>query len=419
MFFTFESEKVGCVLSLKSKNMEQLFADYYRLLDRYSKFTQMRYLYNEINWANRLILIRGPKGSGKTTMVMQHIQHVFPDKSKVLYCSVDNLWFASHTLLELAEYAYTHDLSHLFFDEIHKYKNWSQEIKNIYDSYPKLHIVITGSNALEISRQKFDLSRRCTVYTMQGLSFREYLRLEGVAELPVVPLEKIVSEHVNISRDIAIGQNVKVLLHFDKYIKEGYYPFYLDETTNYHDRLSQVIDTIIFNEIPAVSNLEYESVYKIKPLLAILAQQNPYTLNVSSLCKTLNASRNVLLKMLDLLDQAALVRRLYADSEGWGKISKPEKILFDNTNIMYALSPGADTGTLRETFCASMLAKGHVVAMPQKGDLLVDKQLLFEVGGRTKGYAQIANLPQSFVVADNIDIGFANKIPMWMFGLLY
>ena len=399
--------------------MEQLFADFYRLLNRYAQFTQMRYLYESINWGDRLILIRGPKGSGKTTMLMQHIQRTFPDKSKVLYCSADHLWFASHTLLDLAEYAYTHDMSHLFFDEIHKYKDWSREIKNIYDSYPLLHVVITGSNALEISRQKNDLSRRCSVYTMHGLSFREYLKLENIADLSIVSLEDIIAHHVDISRDITIQQNIKVLLHFERYIKQGYYPFYRDETTNYYERLSQVIDTIIFNEIPAVSNLEYESVYKIKPLLAILAQQNPYTLNISALCKTLNISRNVLLKLLDLLDQAALIRRLYADSEGWGQVNKPEKILFDNTNLMYALSPNADVGTLRETFCASMLAKDYKIAMPQKGDLLVDKQLLLEVGGRTKGYAQIANIPNSFIVADGIDLGFENKIPLWLFGFLY
>ena len=398
--------------------MEQLFADFYRLLERYSEFTQMRYLYNEINWDNRLILIRGPKGAGKTTMIMQHIQRTFPDKSKVLYCSVDHLWFASHTLLDLAEYAYTHDISHIFFDEIHKYQNWSQEIKNIYDSYPKLHVVVTGSNALEISRQKYDLARRCRIYTMLGLSFREYLKLEGVADLPVLSLEEIVSNHINLSAEITIKKNIKVLLYFERYIKEGYYPFYKDETTNYYDRLSQVIDTIIFNEIPAVSKLEYESVYKVKPLLAILAQQNPYTLNISALGKTLNASRNVLLKLLDLLNQAALIRRLYAD-DGWAQINKPEKILFNNTNLMYALSPNADTGTLRETFCASMLAKGHKIAMPQKGDLLVDKSLLFEVGGRAKGYKQIANIPQSYVVTDDTEMGFENKIPMWLFGFLY
>ena len=399
--------------------MEQLINFYYRLLERYSGFTQMRYLYEDINWDDQLILIRGPKGSGKTTMLMQHFMRTFPDKRKVLYCSVDHFWFASHTLLDLAEYAYTHGITHLFLDEIHKYGNWAQELKNIYDGYSQLHVVITGSNALEISKQTYDLSRRCCVYTMHGLSFREYLKLEGVADLPVVSLEELVMRHLEISREITIKQNVKVLLHFERYIKEGYYPFYRDQTMNFGERLSQVIDTIIFNEIPAVSNLEYESVYKIKPFLAILAQQNPYTLNISALGKSMNASRNVLLKLIELLDQAALIRRLYAAADGWEHVNKPEKILFNNTNLMYALSPNADTGTMRETFCASMLAQGHKIAMPQKGDIVADKQFLFEVGGKSKGYGQIANIPYSYVVADDIDMGFENKIPLWMFGLLY
>ena len=399
--------------------MEQLVNFYYRLLERYSGFTQMRYLYEDINWDDRLILIRGPKGSGKTTMLMQHILHTFPDKSKVLYCSVDHFWFASHTLLDLAEYAYTHDITHLFLDEIHKYENWAQELKNIYDSYPHLRVVVTGSNALDIIKQTYDLSRRCGVYTMHGLSFREYLKLEGVADLPVVSLDELVTRHVEISRDITIKQNVKVLLHFERYIKEGYYPFYRDQTMNFGERLSQVIDAIIFNEIPAVSNLEYESVYKIKPLLAILAQQNPYTLNISALSKSLNASRNVLLKLIELLDQAALIRRLYAASNDWEQIKKPEKILFNNTNLMYALASNTDTGTMRETFCACMLSKGHKISMPQKGDIIADKQYLFEVGGKSKGYGQIANIPNSYIIADGIDVGFGNKIPLWLFGFLY
>ena len=399
--------------------MEQLVTLFYRLLEQHSQFSQMRYLYDEINWDNRLILIRGPKGSGKTTMIMQHILRTFPDKSKVLYCSVDHFWFASHTLLDLAEYAYTHGLTHIFFDEIHKYENWAQELKNIYDSYPQIHVVVTGSNALDIIRQMYDLSRRCRVYTMYGLSFREFLKLEGVADLPVYSLEDIAKRHLEISADITIKQRIKVLVYFERYIKEGYYPFYRDETLNYSDRLSQVIDTIIFNEIPAVSNLEYETVYKIKPLLAILAQQNPYTLNISALGKSLNASRNVLLKLIDLLAKAALIRRLYAESDDWGQINKPEKILFDNTNLMYALSPNVDTGTMRETFCASMLAKGHKITMPQKGDIVADKKYLFEVGGRNKTYKQIANISDSYVVSDDIDMGFGNKIPLWLFGFLY
>ncbi len=399
--------------------MEQIFSQYYRLLEEYSKYPQMRYLYDEIHWDNHLILIRGPKGTGKTTMLLQHIQRTFENKKQVLYCSVDHFWFASHSLLDLAEYCYTHGITHVFLDEIHKYENWARELKNIYDSYPELYVVATGSNALDIIHQVVDLSRRCRVYVMQGLSFREYLKLEGIADLPKVSLEEIVTHHIELSADIAIKQKIKVLLHFEQYVKEGYYPFYRDCGADYSEKLAQVVDTIVFNEIPAVSRLEYESVYKVKPLLAVLAQQIPYTLNISSLCKTLGASRNVLLKLLDLLDKSALIRRLYAELEDWNQINKPEKILFDNTNLMYALSQNADVGTLRETFCACMLSQGHNIAMPQKGDIMVDKKYLFEIGGKRKKYNQIAGIEQSFVVCDDVELGFENKIPLWLFGLLY
>ncbi len=399
--------------------MEQLFANYNRLLNVYSQYSQMRYLYQEIDWDDRLILIRGPKGSGKTTMLFQHIRRTFADHTKAIYCSLDHIWFASHTLLELAEYAYTHAITHLFLDEIHRYNTWAIELKNIYDSYPYLHIVATGSNALDIIHQVADLSRRCIVYTMHGLSFREYLKMEGVADLPVIALEDILSKHTQLAIDITTTQNIKVLPHFERYRQEGFYPFYRDSNQNYWDRISQVIDTIIYTEIPAVSKLEYDSVYKVKPLLAILAQQNPYTINIASLCKSLSISRNALVKLIDLLDKAGLIRRLYAETEEWNQLNKPEKILFNNTNLMYALSPNADTGTIRETFFASMLAQGHKLAMPQKGDFLIDKKYLFEVGGRSKGYKQIAGIENSFIVQDDVEFGHENKIPLWMFGLLY
>ncbi|MBQ0080310.1 MAG: AAA family ATPase [Alistipes sp.] len=399
--------------------MNRLFTNYNRLLSIYAQYSQTRYLHDQINWNNRLILIRGPKGSGKTTMLFQHILCTFPDHTKALYCSLDHLWFASHSLLELAEYAYTHAITHLFLDEIHRYNTWAVELKNIYDAYPELHIVATGSNTLDIIHQVADLSRRCEVYTMYGLSFREYLKMEGVADLPIIPLQDIFKRHIELATEITSTKKIKILPYFEQYCKEGYYPFYRESDSNYLDKLSQVIDTIIFTEIPAIAKLEYDSIYKVKPLLAILAQQNPYTINISSLCQSLNISRNALLKLIDLLDKAALIRRLYAETDAWKQLNKPEKILFNNTNLMFALSPNADLGTMRETFVTSMLAQRHLLAMPQKGDLLVDQKYLLEVGGRSKGYKQIAGIKDSFVVQDNIELGFENKIPMWMFGFLY
>ena len=212
---------------------------------------------------------------------------------------------------------------------------------------------------------------------------------------------------------------VKVLSYFEKYLVAGYYPFYKDEGDGFADRLQQVIDTIVTSEIPSVANIEYDSVYKAKQLLAILAETSPYTLNISSLCTTLQSSRNNVLKLIDLMDKAALVRRLYSASEGMNILTKPEKILFNNTNLMYALSPQIESGTKRETYLASQVGVNHQLYMPTQGDLVVDGKWLFEVGGKNKGFSQIKGIEDSFVVSDNIDIGHGDKIPLWLFGLLY
>ena len=397
--------------------MDRLFKAYGRLLAG-TDMRFIRYIYDKINWDNRLIVIKGAKGVGKTTMLLQHIKRCFPNAEKALYASLDHLWFSTHTILELAEYHYTHGGTHLFLDEVHKYKGWQQEIKNIYDSYPKLHVVVTGSSMLKIEESLVaDLSRRHRLYTMEGLSFREYLQLEQVAELPVVPIEEILHNHFTLASQIT--SEVKVLHHFEKYVKFGYYPFYREEGDGFFDRLQQVIDTIVTSEIPAVSNIEYDSVYKAKQLLAVLAEQTPYTLNISSLCNALQSSRNNVLKLLDLMDKAALIRRLYASAEGMNTLTKPEKILFYNTNLMYCLTPKADTGTSRETYLASQLGVAHQLSMPAQGDIVADGRWLFEVGGKKKGFSQIKGVEESFVVADDMEIGYGNKIPLWLFGMMY
>jgi len=397
--------------------MERLFKTYGRLLAE-TDLSFTRYLYDAVNWDNRLIVIKGAKGVGKTTMLLQHIKRCFPDAQKALYASVDHLWFSTHSILDLAEYHYTHGGTHLFLDEVHKYQGWEQEVKNIYDSYPKLQIVVTGSSMLRLEQSLIaDLSRRHRLYTMEGLSFREYLKLEGVADLPVLALESVLDNH--FAEASQITSKVKVLQHFEKYLQSGYYPFYRDEGDGFFDRLQQVIDTIVSSEIPAVSNIEYDSVYKTKQLLGVLAERSPYTLNISSLCNVLQSSRNNVLKLLDLMDKAALVRRLYSVESGMKMLTKPEKILFYNTNLMYCLTPRADAGTMRETYLASQVGAGHSLYMPTQGDLVVDGKWLFEVGGKKKGFSQIKNVKESYVVSDDMEIGYGNKIPLWMFGLLY
>lgn len=396
--------------------MEKLIANFLYLLER-TELVFKRYLYEQINWDNRLIIIKGAKGVGKTTMLLQHIKETFPEPQKALYVSADHSWFSTHSLLDLAEYHFTHGGTHIFFDEVHKYKDWQRELKNIYDSYPQLHIVATGSSMLHIEHAIADLSRRARQYTLYGMSFREYLKLEGVADFPVLSLNEILQNHT--MRAVELTKEIRVLGLFEQYLQHGYYPFYRDEGDGFQGRIQEVINTILNVEMPAVElTLEYESVYKAKRLLGILSELPPYTLNIVQLCQSLNTSRGNVMKLLDLMHRGALIRRLYGDN-GFKLMVKPEKILFDNTNIMYALSPHSEMGTVRETFCASMLNKDHSLCMPEQGDFLVDKQYLLEVGGRNKGYKQIANKENSFVVRDGIDIGIENKIPLWLFGLLY
>lgn len=397
--------------------MERLYKAYGRLLaDTSMDFT--RYLYEKINWDNRLIVIKGARGVGKTTMLLQHILRSFADKQKALYASLDHIWFSTHSIEELAEYHYTHGGTHLFLDEVHKYKGWQQEIKNIYDSYPQLYIVVTGSSMLQIEESLAgDLSRRHRQYTMEGLSFREYMQLEQVARLPVLSLQTILSDHFMQASQIT--SKVKVLPHFEKYLKSGYYPFYREDGDGYYDRLQQVIDTIITTEIPLVGKIEYDSVYKAKKLLAILAESAPYTLNISGLCQAMQSSRNNVLKLLDLMDKASLVQRLYSADKGMNMLTKPEKVLFSNTNLMYCLTPNADAGTMRETYLASQIGISHQLSMPTRGDLVADGKWLFEVGGKNKGFSQIKGIEESYVVSDNIDIGHDKKIPLWLFGLMY
>ena len=376
--------------------METLFLAYNRRLEA-TNCNYVRYLYPSIDWNEPLIGIKGARGVGKTTMLLQHIKLAFPNRNNAFYVSLDNIWFSGHELLELIEYLYTHGVTHVFLDEVHRYPNWVREIKNIYDSYPGLHVVFTGSSLLEIDNAKADLSRRLRMYQLEGLSFREYLAINGIADFKPVTLEEILTNHQQIASEIA--GKLKVIPLFEKYILQGYYPFLLETSSleSYNERIQQVTSTIIENDIPAVETIEY----------------------VSSLCEVLATTRNQLIRLLALLHRSALLRLLYSDSKELKALGKPEKVLFNNPNLMQALAHPADVGTMRESFFAAMLSQSRSIQYPKQGDLLVDNKYLFEIGGKGKKFTQIKDIPDSFVAADEIEIGFGNKIPLWLFGMIY
>lgn len=320
--------------------------------------------------------------------------------------------------MELAEYHYTHGGTHLFLDEVHRYPGWIRELKNIYDSYPDLYVVFTGSSLLELDSSVADLSRRSRMYEMKGLSFREFLEFENTVNIQPMSLSDILANHEQIASSLAA--QTKILPLFETYLSHGYYPFYKEtDATGFRERLERIVMTILENDIPAIEKIEYETILKTKRLMVILAEMVPFTLNVTTLCSTLGMSRNQLMRLLSLLERSALIRQLFTEAKGLKQLVKPEKILFENPNLMCALSPQAEIGTLRETFFASMLNRNHSLQVPKEGDFLVDGTFLFEIGGKGKGFKQIRNIENSYVAADGIEIGFTNKIPLWMFGLLY
>lgn len=400
--------------------VEQDVAKIYRAYRRKIKETPLsftRYLYHRINWNDRLIGIKGARGVGKTTLMLQHIKQNFEQTDTALYVSLDNLWFSTHSLDDLVEYHYTHGGTHLFLDEIHRFPQWQTLLKNLNDDYPNLGIAYTGSSMLEIDLQQGDLSRRQMVYQLAGLSFREFLEFECGVKVPAYSLEDLLKHHVGIASEIT--EQVKILPLFEKYLRVGYYPFYKDAYEGYDFRLQEVVRQVIESDLPAVEDVQYVTIQKVKKLLMILAERVPHTPKMNELYKELDTNREQGLKMLYALERGGLLALLTTQIKNYKSFSRPDKIYLDNSNLMYALSPRADVGTLRETFFFNQLKVGNEVLLPQQGDFYVNRRFLFEVGGRTKTFDQIKDVPDSFLAVDGTETGHHNRIPLWIFGLLY
>lgn len=377
-----------------------------------------RYLIDKIDWRDNLIAIKGAKGTGKTTMLLQHIKESFTDKDKALYLSLDNLWFETHSINDLIEYHYTHGGTHLFLDEVHYYPKWKTLIKNINDDYPGLHVVYTGSSMLKIDSGVADLSRRQLPYTLHGMSFREYLLYEGLAEMEPISLDLLLRDHRRIAEDI-LSNGMKILPAFVEYLRYGYYPFYKSVYSGFEIRLQQVVNHVLENDYPIIEGVEQSTIRKTKRMFMILAEQVPQTPNMSNLYNELETDRNQGLKMLYALEKAGLLALLSDKPKHIDKLSRPEKIFMDNSNLMYAYAMAPNIGTVRETFFLSQLAVDHSVTYLAKGDFLVDGKYLFEVGGRKKSFEQIKDVADSYLAVDDTEIGHHNRIPLWMFGLLY
>lgn len=378
-----------------------------------------RELERKINWNARLISIRGSRGTGKTTLFLQHIKKTFSNNlNKVLYVSLDNIYFSNNTLVELAEKFASRGGTHLFLDEVHKYENWSKEIKNLYDDFPELHIAFTGSSLLEILNGRADLSRRTLVYELTGLSFREYLSIIKVQDFPIFTLEEILKNNEQISAEIA--SKIRPFEFFDDYLSFGYYPYFLEGKDDYFNRLNETLNMILEVELPFLRGLEVAYVPKIKKLLAVIGESAPFIPNITQLATKIGISRQTLLLYLKYLEDAKLINQLYKKSRGLGALEKPEKILMENTNLM-ELFNGENTniGNRRETFVLNQLLHSHKVDFSEESDFFVDSKYTFEVGGKNKKRKQIQTVPDSYIIADDIEFGTDRRIPIWLLGFMY
>lgn len=379
--------------------------------------TFSRYLMSDINWNDRLIGIKGARGVGKTTLLLQHIRRSFQSLDSVLYVSMDSLWFETHSLQDLVEYHYTHGGTHIFMDEIHYLPHWQTVVKNLYDDYPNLYIVYTGSCMLQIAAREGDLSRRQRVYTLHGLSFREFLLLEGVHAGSAITLEDVLQKHQSIAMDICGKQQILPL--FAQYLEHGYYPFYLQQESGFDSRLQSVVRQVIEGDLPMTEYTSFATIQKVKKMMQILAERVPYIPKMAELYRELDTTRDSGLKMLHWLERADLIALYTSEPKSMRALGKPDKIYLENTNLMYALTPHIDRGTLRETFFHNQLKQTQEVLLPKHGDFEVNRTYIFEVGGKNKTFEQIKDLPNSFLAVDDIEIGIRNRIPLWMFGMMY
>ena len=404
------------IMRMETIEVQPLFDNYHRKIAKVNlKFK--RYLYSQINWKARMIGIKGARGVGKTTMLLQHILDNYEDVDQTLYVSLDDLWFASHNLMELVDWADRHGISRLYLDEVHRYKSWSETLKYIYDNYPDMGIVYTSSSLLAIDNAKVDLSRRQTPYTLYGLSFREFLDFEDVAHISPIPIETLLRDHVK--QAMKITKNLKVAPLFEAYLKHGYYPFYREVSDDFPIRLREIVSLVIENDLPAVENISYETILKVKRLLMIISEHVPFEPNMSELWKQLSTNNELGLRMLYSLDKAQILSLLTSKTKSYKYLSKPDKIFLNNPNLMHTLCPKVEIGNERETFFNSQMSVAHEVKFPQKGDFLVNDRYLFEVGGKNKTFDQIKDIPDSFLAVDETEVGFSNRIPLWMFGMTY
>ncbi|MFA9214741.1 MAG: ATP-binding protein [Candidatus Methylacidiphilales bacterium] len=383
-----------------------------------TKVEYVRNLINEINWNDRFIAIKGPRGCGKTTFLHQYIKQNFALNESIIYVSLDDVFFSNNRLIDFVDDFVANGGTHLFLDEVHKYPTWSLELKSIYDNHIDLKIIFTSSSVLEIYKGSADLSRRVVAYDMEALSFREFILLNNGINLPIISLPDLLKNHIALA--LSISEKIKIIPAFKNYLEHGVYPFFTEGSSSYLHKLGNTVNLILETDLPAVYNMEYKNVFKLKKLLHFLAVSGPYKPDITKLAAQLEISRNTLLAFLNYLHTAKLINLLKTDKGAESILTKPEKIYLNNTNLMHALAGEPnDIGAVREVFFFNQLAVKHTVRFTPTGDFLIDNKFLFEVGGKNKTFNQIKDLTNAYLAIDGVELGMGNKIPLWMFGFSY
>lgn len=384
------------------------------------ELTDPTFIRPQIVWLEqpeRLIGIKGSRGVGKTTLLLQYAKK-FLQNEPFIYISLDNLYFTENKIVDFADEFVKNGGKYLLIDEIHHYPGWSLELKNIYDTQPELRVIYTGSSLLHLIRGRADLSRRSLTYTLPGLSLREYINITENTDFPVLSLTEIIESHPVLAKKV--WSVIKPIKKYKEYIESGYYPFFLEGHENYRGKLMEVILQVLENDIPLIAGISITHVNKLKQLLYVISESSPFKPNIEKLSERIGISRNTLKDYLYYLGEALLINSLTVSGKGISRLTKPEKVFLHHPNLMFALTgSSADMGNLRETFFLNQVSVKHLVNNARKGDFLVDNHLIFEIGGKSKTRKQIQGLEKAFLAVDNIETGYLNEIPLWLFGFLY
>ncbi len=395
--------------------LDILFEKYHKI-QKLHTFSYKRYFHKVIDFSDKMVGILGSRGAGKTTFILQYLQSLDLPQGKKLYFSADSILLANVSLYEIADTFSKAGGEVLAIDEIHKYKNFEHELKEIYD-FLDLKVIFSGSSALQLEHKKADLSRRAVLYRVAGLSFREFLELKLGEVFDAYTLEEILENHTDIARKLTA--RLKPFAHFKEYLKNGYFPYYFENPNTYGMKLEETVNTVIESDLPIIFNIEAQNIQKLKQLISMICSSKPYELNISGLSKKIGINRTTLYQYIHYLTMGNMLYALKAKSRGDSIFTKPSKLYLNNPNLSFYYCQSNETGTIREQFFANMLSVNHTLSYPSKGDFLVNETYSFEVGGKNKSFTQIKELPKAFIAYDDVEIGLGNKIPLWLFGFLY